>query len=381
MSTADLARAPRLDASADDVTRAQRLAFARAAYADVPLYDPKRAPVDLDLTDNTNLWGVPPTAERVLRDVAPSVITRYPSLYAADLKQVLAERLGIGADMLVTGAGSDDVLDSAMRAFGDAGDRVAASVPTFAMVPIFAQMNALAYTGVPERADHALDVDALLATQAKLLYVCTPNNPTGCVTPLDTLRALAARHRGVLIVDEAYAEFAGESAVSLVHEFDRVLVVRTMSKAYGLAGLRIGYAIGQPALVAEVEKSRGPYKLTSLAERMAVAAVRDDRAWVDEHVALAVSLRERLAEALRARGFAPLPSGANFLCVPVPQCVAVGQAMRARGVAVRPFPDLPHVGDALRFSVGPWPLLERCLDAFDAAVTEVLGPRAAGASA
>jgi histidinol-phosphate aminotransferase len=354
-------------------TKPDRLSVARAAYADVPLYDPRRAPVTLDLTDNTNLWGVPPAAERVLREVTSPVITRYPSLYAGDLKQALAEWLAITPDMIVTGCGSDDVLDSAMRAFCDPGDRVAASVPSFAMVPIFARMNDLAYTGVTERADHSIDVDALLATGARVIYVCTPNNPTGCVTPLDTLRALAARHEGVLMVDEAYAEFAGVSAVALVHAFERVLVVRTMSKAFGLAGLRIGYAIGQPAVVAAVEKSRGPYKVTALGEQMAIAAVRESMPWVQEHVALAVAVREQLADALRMRGFAPLPSGANFLCVPVPNAVAVGQAMRARGVAVRPFPTLPHIGDALRFSVGPWHLLERCLTAFDAAHAEVNG--------
>jgi histidinol-phosphate aminotransferase len=354
-------------------TREERLAVARAAYADVPLYDPKRAPVALDLTDNTNLWGVPPAAERVLREVASPVITRYPSLYAGDLKQALAEWLEITPDMIVTGCGSDDVLDSAMRAFCDPGDGVAASVPTFAMIPIFARMNDLVYTGVTERDDHTIDVDALLATGAKVIYVCTPNNPTGCVTPLATLRALASQHEGVLLVDEAYTEFAGVSAVALVREFERVLVVRTMSKAFGLAGLRIGYAIGRPALVTEVEKSRGPYKITALGEQMATAAVRESMPWVQEHVVLAVSLREQLADALRSRGLRPLPSGANFVCVPVPNAVAVGQAMRARGVAVRPFPDLPHIGDALRFSVGPWTLLETCLAAFDAAHAEVNG--------
>jgi histidinol-phosphate aminotransferase len=354
-------------------TRDARLAVARAAYADVPLYDPKRSPVDLDLTDNTNLWGVPPAAARVLREVGPSVITRYPSLYAGDLKHALGDWLGVSSDMIVTGCGSDDVLDSVMRAFCDPGDGVAASVPTFAMVPIFARMNDLVYTGVTEREDHSIDVPALLATGAKVIYVCTPNNPTGCVTPLATLRALASQHAGVIIVDEAYAEFAGVSAVALTREFSRVLVVRTMSKAFGLAGLRIGYAIGHPELVTEVEKSRGPYKVTALGEQMATAAVRESMDWVLEHVALAVTLREQLADALRARGLVPLPSGANFVCVPVPNAVAVGQAMRARGVAVRPFPDLPHIGDALRFSVGPWPLLERCLAAFDAAHAEVNG--------
>ncbi len=348
-----------------------RLEIARAAYRDVPLYDPKRTPVEIDLTDNTNLWGVPPNAERTWRESAAAVITRYPSLYAGDLKAALAAYADVSPDMIVTGCGSDDVLDSAMRAFANPGEKVVSSVPSFAMVPIFARMNDLAWTGVTERADHSLDVEALLADSSKVLYVCTPNNPTGAVTPMSTLRELASRCSGVLVIDEAYIEFGGESAVPLTQEFERVLVVRTMSKAFGLAGLRVGYAIGAPSLVHEVEKSRGPYKVNALAERVAIAALQEDAEWVQEHVALAVTLRERLADELRSRGFAPLPSGANFVCVPVARCVAVGQAMRARGVAVRPFPDLPHIGDALRFSVGPWPLLERCLAAFDEARAEV----------
>jgi histidinol-phosphate/aromatic aminotransferase/cobyric acid decarboxylase-like protein len=138
-----------------------------------------------------------------------------------------------------------------------------------------------------------------------------------------------------------------------------------MSKAFGLAGLRIGYAVGQPALVMEVEKSRGPYKLNALAEHTALAALQHDMPWIREHIALAVTLRERLAVALRTRGFTPLTSHANFVCVPVPDCVNVGLALRERGVAVRPFPGLPHIGDTLRISVGPWPLLEQFLAAFD----------------
>ncbi len=353
------------------VVNVDRLEIARAAYRDVPLYDPKRAPIEIDLTDNTNLWGIPPTAERVLRESVSSVVTRYPSLYAGELKAALAEYAGVTSDMIVTGCGSDDVLDSAMRAFANPGERVMSSLPSFAMVPIFARMNDLEWTGVTERADHSLDVEQLLSTPSKVLYVCSPNNPTGCVTPMSVIRTLAERFMGVLVIDEAYIEFGGESAVSLVREFPRVLVVRTLSKAFGLAGLRVGYAIGQPSLVLEVEKSRGPYKVNALAEAMAVAALRGDMEWVRAHVALAVTLRDRLADELRNRGYAPLPSGANFVCVAVPDCVAVGQAMRARGVAVRPFPGLPHIGDALRFSVGPWPLLERCLAAFDAAREEV----------
>jgi histidinol-phosphate aminotransferase len=354
-------------------TSIDRLAIARAAYDAVPLYDPKRAPIDLDLTDNTNLWGIPPAAERTMREVAASAVTRYPTLYAAELKAALAQYLGVSAEMIVTGCGSDDILDSAMRAFGEPGDVVTGSEPSFAMIPIFARMNALEYVGVTELADQQPDVAGLLAANAKIVYLCTPNNPTGAVIARETIERVIAESRGVVFIDEAYAEFAGVSAVDLVAKSDRVLVIRTMSKAFGLAGLRIGYAIGQPKLVMEVEKSRGPYKLNALAERMALAAVRDDMAWVQEHVALAVTLRERLADALRAMGLSPMPSHANFVCVPVANCVAVGAALRARGVAVRPFPALPHVGDALRISIGPWPLMERLLAALGPALREVNG--------
>ena len=350
-----------------------RLAIARAAYDAVPLYDPKRTPIELDLTDNTNLWGLPPTAERAMREIAVSSVTRYPTLYAAELKEELAKYVGVTADMIVTGCGSDDILDSAMRAFGEAGDLVAGPEPSFAMIPIFARMNALSYAGVTELPSQQPDIDGLIATRAKVTYLCSPNNPTGAMMARESIERVVNEATGVVFIDEAYAEFAGVSAVDLAERCDRVLVIRTMSKAFGLAGLRIGYAIGQPKLVMEVEKSRGPYKLNAMAEQMAIAALRHDRDWIDEHVALAIQLRERLADALRAMGLSPMPSAANFVCVPVANCVAVGQALRARGVAVRPFPTLPHVGDALRISVGPWSMLQRLLDALAPAIAEVNG--------
>ncbi len=347
-----------------------RLAIARAAYNAVPLYDPKRAPVALDLTDNTNLWGLPPSAERVMRELPASVLTRYPSLYAAELKAAIASYVGVTADMVVTGCGSDDILDSAMRAFGEPGDLVVSTEPSFAMIPIFAQMNALAYRGVVELpgATDAMpqpDVDAILAADGRIVYLCSPNNPTGALIAREHIERVVRESRGVVFIDEAYAEFAGVSSVELTRKSDRVLVIRTLSKAFGLAGLRVGYAIGNPALVQEVEKSRGPYKLSAMAEQMALAALRDDLSWVREHVALAVTNRERLASELRNRGFAPMPSAANFVCVPMHDVVTLGAALRARGVAARPFPALPHVGDALRISVGPWPLLAEFLAALD----------------
>jgi len=119
-----------------------------------------------------------------------------------------------------------------------------------------------------------------------------------------------------------------------------------------------------------VEKSRGPYKVNSVAERVALVALQHDRAWIDEHVQLAVDMRDRLSDALREMGLNPMPSAANFVCVPMAGAVAIGQALRSRGVAARPFPALPNVGDALRISVGPWPMLQRLLDALAPAIND-----------
>ena len=348
-----------------------RLAIARAAYDDVPLYDPRRTPVQLDLTDNTNLWGVPPNAARAIREFAMPTVTRYPTLYGTELKQALAAHAGVTSDMLVTGCGSDDILDSAMRAFGNESELVAASDPTFAMVPIFAKMNVLRSMLVTELPDHAVDVDALLATGAKIIYVCSPNNPTGHLVARRTLETLIDNAPGVLLIDEAYTEFAGVSNVDLVARSPRVLLIRTMSKAFGLAGLRIGYAIGQSPLVAEVEKSRGPYKVNALAEQVAVTALRHDVQWVEEHIQLAVENRDKLTIELHKLDLDPMPSSANFVCVPVKNCVAVGMAMREKGVGVRPFPNLPRVGDCLRISVGPWPLVRQCVETLAAAIKKV----------
>ena len=342
----------------------------RAAYQAIDLYAPNRAPCEVDLSDNTNLWGVPPAAERAIREAAVATVTRYPSLYAPGLKEALAAYLGVAPDMVVTGCGSDDVLDSAIRAFCEPGERVAVPEPSFAMIPIFARMNGLEPVLVPLAGGTALDADAMLATGARVIYLCSPNNPTGGLLDADAVGRVVREAPGVVILDEAYAEFAERNGLDLLAASERLLVCRTMSKAFGLAGLRVGYVAGAPALVAEVEKSRGPYKVNALAERAAVAALTEDLDWVGRHVREAVLVRERLAAELRARGLAPLPSQANFVLVPVPGALQLATRMRERGVAVRPFPALPTIGDALRISVGPWGMVGRALEELDRALEE-----------
>ena len=349
------------------------LRVARESYRAISLYAPDRAPCRIDLSDNTNTWGVAPAVERALHDAAIATVTRYPNLYAASLKEALGAYLDVGADRIVTGCGSDDVLDSAIRAFAEPGDAIAFPDPSFAMIPIFARMNGLRPLPVRLTASLDLDADAMLATEARIIYVCSPNNPTGNSMSRAAVERVVERATGIVVIDEAYAEFAGADFLDLLARSERVLIARTMSKAFGLAGLRIGYAAGAPALVAEVEKSRGPYKVSALAERAALAALGEGLPWAREHVATAIANRERLVGALRERGLSPLPSAANFVLVPVAAANDRAKRMRALGVAVRPFERLPLLGDALaatdgsalRISVGPWEMIEAALAALD----------------
>jgi histidinol-phosphate aminotransferase len=344
------------------------LEIARAAYRDLSLYGTEAAPCEVDLSDNTNLWGTPPAAARALHELAGAGVARYPAAYAAPLKEAIAAYVGVDAAYIVTGCGSDDILDSAIRAFAEPGDRLAFCAPTFAMIPIFARVNGVEALPLPMAAGWDIDVDALTRSDARIIYVCSPNNPTGTIASRASLERLIGSAPGLVILDEAYAEFAEESRLDLTAGSDRVLVARTMSKAFGLAGLRVGYAVGAPALVAEVEKSRGPYKVSIAAERAAVAALTHDRAWVADRVVAARASRARLSESLRTIGLAPLPSDANFVLVPVPHAARVAGQLRERGIAVRAFESLPVIGDALRITVGPEPMMERALAALEEAL-------------
>jgi histidinol-phosphate aminotransferase len=309
----------------------------------------------INLADNTNAWGMPPAARAALA-AAPDAAT-YPTPYADVLKRAIEAYTGFPTEMITTGCGSDDVLDGAMRAFGEPGDAIAYTAPTFVMIPVFARLNRLAQVIVPG--------EQLLQTGARIIYICSPNNPTGTATPRQRIvEILRARMAGqIVIVDEAYAEFAGTSVLDLVREFPSLIVTRTMSKAFGLAGLRVGYGIADAATIAQLERVRGPYKVGALSECAAAAALIHDEAWVRNRAFLASEARKRLTAELRDRGLQPCDSAANFVYLPIPRAEAIASAMRDAGVAVRSFGD----PSALRITVGPAQMMDAALSALDRA--------------
>jgi len=342
-------------------------ALSRASYRDITLYSVPRDDVALDLSDNTNLWGAPPAALRVIASARAETISRYPVAYEPSLAAALADYLGVSADMIACGCGSDDVLDSAIRAFGRQGEMLCLPDPSFSMIPVFTRTNGMVPVAMALTPGLGIDVDAILETGARIIYLCTPNNPTGGALSRATVEEIVERAPGLVMIDQAYVEFGGDDFIDLARSGRPVIVTRTMSKAFGLAGLRVGYGVGAPELITEVLKARGPYKVSSIAERAAIATLKDDRAWVSERIEEVVANRSRLRAELETRGIDTLESAANFVLAPVNECVALAGRLEQLGVRVRAMPWLRGIGDAIRVAVGPWEMMRRFLDALEEA--------------
>ncbi|MDZ7778690.1 MAG: aminotransferase class I/II-fold pyridoxal phosphate-dependent enzyme [Gemmatimonadota bacterium] len=359
--------------------------FPRDDYRALTRYEPDREPVALDLSDNTNLWGTHPAALARIRAAETDDLARYPELYADVLRNAVARRFDVPAECVTTGAGSDDVLDSAFRAASGPGTVVAYASPTFSMVEPLARMNGMGPHPVPWT--RALeDPAALLEHDPAVVYVCRPNNPTGEVAPASWLEALldlvgersasvpesagapGTTSAPLVILDEAYADFAEDTWIARGAETPGLLVARTASKAYGLAGLRCGFGIATPETALEIEKSRGPFKVARLTAEAVAAAVRDEEGWMAGIVEEARTNRERLHAELASRGLDPVPSQANFILFPAPSGAATKdvRALRQHGIGVRPFTGIAGMGEGLRVTIGPWRLMERFLDALDA---------------
>jgi histidinol-phosphate aminotransferase len=352
--------------------------LARSEVRTLPLYAPDVTACAIDVSDNVNLWGMPPAALRALTTTAIAA-NRYPSVYAEPLRDAVLRYLGLsngsGIDV-VAACGSDDVLDATMRAFGEPGDEIVFAAPTFAMIPVLAQLNGLVPIAVPMTGEYEVDPQQLVDRRAKITYLCTPNNPTSTALSRAAVEYVVHHAAGLVVIDEAYVEFAPESFVALVATSDRLVVTRTFSKAFGLAGLRVGYGIGSAEVLEPIVRARGPYKVNALAEAAAVAALGDGPdgiGWVAEHAALVVANRERFTVRHHALRLSPAPAAGNFVFVPVARAQAVADGMRRRDVLVRALSDLPQDvpalaaagGQGLRIGIGPWATMERVLEALE----------------
>lgn len=317
-----------------------------------PYYKAPLAGDPLRLDQNTNLMGNNPALAKVR--LADLDLTQYPSRDADLLRAALSAFHGLPEDRFVAGNGGDELLDIVCKAFGEPGQTIAAPWPSYSLYPHVAEVAGLKFKPVPTQRGFAnLNVDALLELQPRITVVATPNNPTGTRFPGGELERLAQGLDGVLVVDEAYIEYAGlkHSFLPRIEEFDNLVVLRTLSKAYGLAGLRVGYLAANEDLAAMLNAAKAPFNVGVLPEAIAVAAL-DEQEWVDAGVRVVRAERDRLATLLAKAGFKVHPSEANFLLTEPPAGASETQdGLRRRGILARTFTDAA-LQRCLRFTVG-----------------------------
>lgn len=333
-----------------------------------PYYKAPVRPGMLRLDQNTNLHGRNPAIDRTDPAQVPAV--DYPSRDADGLMDALSAWHGLAPDNFLAANGSDEALDILTKTFTAPGDTMATPWPSYSLYPFYATLRDLRLARVPLRGGLRLDVDALLQEKAALTVVASPNNPTGARVPAGELERLVGGSDHVVVIDEAYIEYAGleHSLVPRVEEHDNLVVMRTFSKAYGLAALRIGYLVANRELMARLRLVKPPFNLNTYSERVATLAL-DEQEWVDAGVADVRAQREAMAQGLARLGFDVLPSHANFVLTrsPMPPGEVV-EGLRRRSILVRHFPGSPMLEDHVRFSVGRQEHTERLL----AALAEVL---------
>ena len=333
--------------------------------------------VDVRVRLNTNESPVPPPA--AWRDAFAAELSRvdwhrYPDRRASALREAIGATHGVPADMVFAANGSNEVLQTILLAFAGAGRTVATFEPTYQMHAQIARVVGSAVVEGERNDDFTLDPAEMRrvveAAQPHVVFLTSPNNPTGLVEPAERIADLLAIAPGLVVADEAYAQFADWSAMSMLDEQRPLVVTRTFSKTWSMAGMRLGYVVGPTWFVRELEKVALPYHLDAAKQIAGTLALRyvDE---MDERVQLIVSERERISAAMRALPIDVTPSGANFVLFR-PRAMpgrAVWDALLERSILVRDCSGWPRLADCLRVTVGT----PEENDAFLDALQEILG--------
>ncbi|MEM7682794.1 MAG: aminotransferase class I/II-fold pyridoxal phosphate-dependent enzyme [Planctomycetota bacterium] len=340
------------------------------------------------LNTNENPYPPSPAAMRAIRGVDPDALRRYPSPDAGPLRRVAAERLGVEVDQVIATNGGDELLRLLVTAYcapaaedepsptGLGG--LGVCEPTYSLYPVLAAIHHTPVVRAMRDADtFALDpratADAWNAGGARLGFVVNPHAPSGRLESVEALAQLADRFEGLLVVDEAYVDFAPADALELVRTRTDVAVLRSMSKGYSLAGLRVGLGAAPTEVVQTLMAIRDSYNLDALAQAGAVAALGPEaRTDYERHRDAVIAERARLSEQLTSRGWRVWPSASNFLLTRPPSgasgapgAAGVYQGLKQHGVLVRYF-DHPGVADKLRITVGTPAQTDRLMKALDA---------------
>ena len=318
----------------------------------VPGEQPAVGTTAIKLNTNENAFPPSPQVQDALRVVDIDQLRRYPRPFADEFRAAAGEALNVDASWILPGNGSDDLLTQLFRAVTDSQRGVTYPTPTYVLYRTLANIQGCPVTEVPYDDTYTLPTTQLADASTPLTIIANPNSPSGTAASLDELRVLAEATKGILTIDEAYVEFSNGSALALTHEYDHVVVLRTLSKSHGLAGLRLGFAIAQPSLLEGLAKVKDSYNVDAIAAHLGAAAIRDI-AYTRKVTERIVAARSHLIESLEALDFYVWPSQANFLLVRPTHCTAktLYESLKSRNILVRYF-DEPRLTNTLRITIG-----------------------------
>jgi histidinol-phosphate aminotransferase len=333
-------------------------------------YVPGEQPRDtgvLKLNTNENPYPPSPRALAAIAAVLDDRLRRYPDPMGTAFRQAAARRHGVDPEMVLAGNGSDDLLTIITRAFVGPGDLLVYPTPSYILYRTLAELQDARVAEVSFAPDWSLDPASFARPGARLAFLANPNSPSGTTLRPGQVASIAERLDCPLIVDEAYADFAESDCVSLVASHPNVIVTRTFSKGYSLAGLRLGYLIARPEILAGLVKVKDSYNCDTLSLVGATAAL-EDRDYLEQTRAKILATRRRLTAAVRALGYHVPESQANFVwCTGGPPAAGVYQALKDRKILVR---LMRYAGydDGLRITVGTDEEIDRLLEALGALV-------------
>lgn len=356
---------------------AAALALIKPQVRDLAAYSLVAPTAPRKLNQNESPLDVPESVKgAVLERARRAAWHRYPEFSPTELLARLAERHDWIADGVLVGNGSNELIQAALAVTVGAGTTVVSAVPTFTLYRLLTVVNGGRFAGVALGADYQFDVDALIRAaheqQAGVIIVNTPNNPTGSAMPPDGIQRLLEKTGALVLVDEAYQDFGGPTAIPLLARHDRLVVLRTFSKSMALAGLRFGYALAHPAVAAQIAKAKLPYNVNQFT-LTAAHVVLDHAAEFAARVAAIRAQRDRLIAGLgKIRGLRVFPSSANFVlfrCEALPAAVVFRRLVEEKGILVRDVSAGSGLADCLRVTAGE----AADVDAVVAALTAMLG--------
>lgn len=318
----------------------------------------------IKLNTNENPYPPSPSVGRAIAAVVERGLAKYPDPLATGFRRRAGEVLGVDPDWILCGNGSDDILTIVTRSLVGAGQWLRLPYPSYILYKTLAHLQGAHAEEVLFESDWSLsDKFAAKLDGLKLAFLPSPNSPSGTIVPPARVLELAERLPCPLLVDEAYADFAETNCIDLVARCDKIMVSRSLSKSYALAGLRFGFLIAQPHLIREFSKMKDSYNCDALSIAGATAAI-DDQGWLTENTAKVIATRKRLIDGMRKLGFATVESQANFVWNPHPSVPVkpLYERLKDQRILVR-YMDYAGWGDGLRISVGTDEQNEACLAA------------------